>query len=362
MIFSSPLPPRSARRAFTLVELLVVMAIIAIVIALVIPAIGRSRKSVQASETKSLLTQLSNATSTFMNDERRTPGFFSEKEMGSLENETTRGMSEMENIMLDLYGYQPPTTSTTITVNVGPTVAHMLPIDAQLIGVPGSGSKQYFVPNKKQYVIMTPAAQQVGTAPHTAVDTDPNQLSDVADTWRVPILAWRQDDTFAVRPTVASVGNGTSGTYKFGAADSGTKAKYYWASNACFLKADRAGKYGSLNQAADSLIGTSANGAASLSGILGNPSDPFRDPSNLAATPIVARSSRAPIVYQSAGIDGIYLGKKDPGGKFFNGGAITYSTNFIIPGTTTGYVDRDGRPTNHDLLGDFDDIFSQAGN
>lgn len=365
MIFSPPtpstpvFPPRSVRRAFTLVELLVVMAIIAIVIALVLPAIGNSKKTAQTLDTRQLLSSLSTAVSSFINDERRPPGFFSEKEMGSVEN-LGRGMSEMENVMLDLYGYQPKGPTTTATLSVGPTNTHTLELDAQLIGVPGSGSKQYFVPNKKYYAPQLKNTQQMGDLPHTGPsETDP-QLSDVIDTFKVPVLAWRQDDTFTVRPTPTTVGN----TYKFAAPNSSEKAKYYWNSNACFLTAIQSGKF-AFSQAAGSLIGDPTNAKTSLAGVLGSPGDPYRDPTNLAAVPTVPRSARAPIVFQSAGPDGFYLGRTDRGAKQFGPpltpGVISYSVNFVSAGGIP-YTDKDGHPTNHDLLTDFDDVFTQAGN
>lgn len=362
---SSIVTPRHARRGFTLVELLVVMAIIAIVIALVLPAIGNSRKSAQAADTRQLLANLSTAVSTFINDERRSPGYFPAREMGSAENANTAGMSEMENIMLDLNGYQPATTGNPNAIIVGPTAANTLTIDASLLGVPGQGSKQYFVPNKKYYYAMNAGTQQMAAAPHASSEGDTKQLPDLVDTFGTPILGWRQDDTYTTKPGAP--------TYTFARSDSGAgtqRAKFYWASNACFLKATASGKRG-LDQtsASDgSLIGaTGANTERSLAGAWGNPVDPYRDPANLATPPPYARSARAAVIFQSAGVDGYYFGRKDRGSKQFAGGFIDYRMNFAPDpaqaiGPTNQYTDKDGRPTSNNVLELYDDITTQSGN
>ncbi len=351
------------RRGFTLAELLVVMAIIAIVIALIVPALGGSRNAARAGATKQQITQISNACSSFVNDERRTPGHFSAREMGVSEN-LTMGMSETENVMLDLIGWQ-KAANTSNEISVGPSATGALKIDYQLIGVPGQGSKQYYVPDKRHYLPQTALSQQMANTPNAnaAAEGDPKQLPDVVDEFLNPILIWRQDDTYVTKPS--------STNYKFAVTDSGTGqtgAKYYWASNACFLTAPQLGKkqLDQTHPTKGSLLGV--NGAAtatSVAGFLGGPNAPYRPAANLNAVPTVAMSGRAPIVVHSAGIDGYYLGRQDKGGKLFANG-ITYGTNFAPDiasaiGPTNQYVDKDGKPTNIDLLADFDDLFSYGG-
>lgn len=369
MIFSD-LPPRCARRAFTLVELLVVMAIIAIVIALVLPAIASSRRNAQAADTRNLVTQLTNAVSSFVNDERKTPGYFSEREMGSADN-STNGMSSMENLMLDLYGYQPATGAGSIRLQPmnGGTY---LDIDPTLIGTPGQGSKQYFVPNKKFYVAQNAGTQQMASAPYASSDGDPRQLPDVVDSFGTPLLAWRMDDTYITKP-------GLNNGYTFARSDSGAgnqKAKFYWASNACFLKATQTGKrvidqrYNNPNLNGSTIGEGAPTLANSLAGALGSPNDPYRDPANLTAIPVVARSPRGSVTIQSAGVDGVYFGRNDPGSKKqFNLAApgaiyLDYKINFVpnLLDLSLKYTDKDGHPTNHDILGSYDDIIGTAGN
>ncbi len=283
----------------------------------------------------------------------------------SAENRTTNGMSSMENLMLDLYGYQPPTGPGAVPIQVGPTNANRLTIDASLIGTPGQGSKQYFVPNKKYYVAQVAGTQQMGAAPHASSDGDPNQLPDVIDSFGTPLLAWRVDDTYITKPGNAQ--------YRFALSDSGAgnvRAKLYWASNACFLTAIQTGKR-ARNQTdgfeGSMIPATGANTEKSLAGAFGNPNDPYRDPANLNMPSATPRTARGAITIQSAGVDGYYFGKKDRGAKQFGGGFVDYRMNFAPdPATavssTNQYTDKDGHPTNHNVLELFDDIIGAAGN
>lgn len=349
-----------ARRGFSLVELLVVIAIIAIVIALVVPALSGGRNAARKAATDGIIKQISNAAASFGRDNNgRTPGYFTPKEMGSTENEGPggRGMSMAENVMLDLMGFQ---TGGTSPVDVGPTAANVLRLDPALLGVPGVDGKQYYVPDKKYFVPQVSMLSQMGMAPHAAGEDDPRQLPDVVDAFGQPLLIWVEDDTYITKPSGAS--------YAFGRRFSGTGAnqgaKQYWATNSCFLTALRLGKMGKT-QGLDSLLGDPNTVAASLAGVLGNPNAPYRDPQNLAAIPTIPQASRAPFVVQSAGIDGVFLGRGDKGAKQFGvplqAGIVHYQVNFATS-TGVGYLDKNGKPTNHDVLADFDDLFAFGGN
>jgi len=64
---SSP-PRRSACRAFTLVELLVVMAILTILAGMLIPAVNRARRTAKIASTKTLLAQICSALDRYNED------------------------------------------------------------------------------------------------------------------------------------------------------------------------------------------------------------------------------------------------------------------------------------------------------
>jgi len=335
-----------ARAAFTLIELLVVIVIIGIIIAIVLPALGGARKAARTVATKAMLTDISNAASAFQNDNKRAPGYFSAREMGSTEN-AARGLSGMQNAMLDLAG------APSGTVAIGPTAASTLDIDPDLMGIPGQdgGGKAYWLPEKKLFKPQNTIGQQVGLPEH-------QNLPSVIDHFGNPILAWSKDDT--------AVGQITSAA-QFAAAASPTgnnqPSRFYWNVNAAFLQATALGTR-STNQATGSLLGTNTNASQNLMGILGSPSYPYTSPAGLV---IAASAARAPFIVHSAGADNLYMGNSDRGAKQFAGGIIDYRLNIVpdpnqVRSATNQYTDKEGKPTNIDIMALFDDVFAYGGN
>jgi hypothetical protein len=278
-----------------------------------------------------------------------------------------RGMSMTENVILDLAGFQPASSSSGANgVQVGPMNTGTVSVDVTTIGVPGAGSKQYYVPDKKYFIAQIAGSQQMAQPPHADVEGAP-QLPDVVDAFGTPLLMWVQDDSYITKP-------GPNSNYTFARRDSGangsTKAKFYWAYNKCFLTANALGRKAidQTNTTNGSMMGVdNANTISSITGAFGSPNDPYRDPTNLNAVPTLPRSGRAPFIVQSAGIDGTYFGLKDRGAKQFMNGFIDYRMNFVPDPTqqqsaTNQYQDANGRPTNFDILTPFDDLFSTAGN
>jgi len=364
-----PVTPAPVRRGFSLVELLIVIAIIAVLIALIVPALSGTRNSARKVVSDKLVKEISNAASVFARDNNgRMPGYFTVREMARTEN-LARGMSMTENVMLDLMGFQ---TGGNNPVQIGPTTANTLSIDPTLLGVPGVDGKQYYVPDKKFFIAQVAGVGQMGALPHAGAEGDPAQLPDVVDAFGQPLLIWVEDDTYISKPNPS---NPTS--YTFARADSGANAnapgsKHYWATNACFLTAQQLGKKGT-NQQTESMIGCvppnpPATVVNSLEGFLGNPNAAWRPPSNLNDLPSFRPlASRAPFVVQSAGVDGTYFGRRDKGAKQFAAGFIDYRVNFAPDATlpisaTNQYLDRNGKPTNADILNDFDDLFAVGGN
>lgn len=329
------------RLAFTLIELLVVILIISAVIAILIPTVGAVRTAARRNETQTLMNRIAQAAGMFQQDERRLPGYFSQQEMGSSEN-LTRGMSQMENVMLDLAGIPSATAPSPGDVIVGPTATNTIRFNVQLFGVPDAGSKSYFIPDPRYFVAQTSDGQQVGVAGHTASEGQP-QLPDVVDAWGQPLLAWVVDDRAVVPVRQES-------DFARQSADSGL-ARFYWATNAAFLQATRLGRRG-LDQTdtnVGSLLGPGqANRLRSMIGMLGSPSFPYRgDPPPPVNT--LPTAPRAPFVLQSAGPDGVYVGKRDAGARQFPGGYIEYSVNFLAGETS-------------DIMARFDDVLASGGN
>jgi prepilin-type N-terminal cleavage/methylation domain-containing protein len=370
-------------RAFTLIELMVVILIIAVVIAILIPAVGGARTAAKRSATQNLMSNITNAASQFENDERRLPGYFTERDMGSTANASQYGMSEMENVMLDLIGMPPVGAQTAPGVKIGPTTATQIPFAFDMYGVSNGGTKQYFTPDPKFYVAQTSSSgQQVQADPgsgHARADGDPNQLKDVVDAWGMPLLAWRQDETYT--NPVATINDFVRAT-----SDApGGPSRFYWASNACFLKATSAGK--GFNQPITttdmttagtikgSMIGADGPGAStcsnsalsSLAALLGNPSYPVAT-GNPTQPPSIPAAARGKFIVQSAGPDGYFLGNKDRGRKQMSSGWVDYQFNYVISqnadptNPANVYHDKDGNATNIDVISGFDDLIAATGN
>lgn len=347
---------RASARGFSLVELLVVIFIIAVVVALLIPALGRVRDTGRKTDTLTLMNSVLQACELFQQDQRRTPGYFSPRDMGSPDNGTPsaagRGMSAMENILLDLCG------GITDFENRGrPGVVEVSPIrdsnsyvyvDTSLIGVSSTTNRVYFTPPAKNYIAQVRNVSQVGEPGHTDNPGDA-QLPDLVDSFGQPILAWVADP--AAPNAVATVDD-------FARLDSGLGAnrliaRYYWASNACFLKSANLGKKGQ-NQTLFSTFGNPANSAQfarSMAGLLGNPNSP----ANPTATydQMLPATGRGTITLHSAGVDGIYF-KAGPSPVHY--GLSLKDTN------NQPRRDREGKAASIDNAIDYDDILIAGGN
>ncbi|HMN40616.1 MAG TPA: prepilin-type N-terminal cleavage/methylation domain-containing protein [Phycisphaerales bacterium] len=341
---TSPLA-QSARRAFTLVELLTVLGILAIVIAIIIPAMNLARRAAKNSDSLNTLSNLSKAISMFHNDKSRYPGYFSPRQMATAVNRDARGFTTMENMMLDLMGGIRPAGPRTIdgqgrlTIGaVGPgnnapnsPNADQVFVEYAAMGAQsqsGSGviSGTYFVTDGKRMAVQgysyNGSAWVTDTTKRLPASPEDHFANPVlVDSFGQPILAWAQDET----PS-----GGEFAAENFAPATP-AGAKFYWAQNAGFLKGVASlgklaenqnftpgnGSGGSL-LAADAAI---ANRLQTMYALLGNPAAPddaFASPNFRPAT------GRGPIVLHAAGADGVFVGNRDRGGK---AGVVTYVPN-----------------------------------
>jgi prepilin-type N-terminal cleavage/methylation domain-containing protein len=315
-------PTNLAGRAFSLVELLTVIGILAIVMAIVLPAMNSARRTAKMADTRATLASLQQSCSTFNTDNRRDPGYFSPKDMGASAN-ATAGFDSMSNIMLDLMGgvVSPSATGTSV-ITVGPgTTMGTTQVKVDLAGfgashqstTSGAVVKNYFVADSKKMVAQDPAlGQRFGTGAGTGGAI----LPSLVDAFGQPILAWVQDNpnaqNFALdaSPAVSSPS---------------TDAQFYWNQNAGFLNSGVT-KLGRIAESQAYASGGSLlasdnsapNRLNTLAALLGNPAAP--DPT----TPTKPASPRGPIVFHSAGADGVFVGKRDRGG---NSGVRTYTAN-----------------------------------
>lgn len=357
-----PCRPLKAGRhgGFSLVELLVVVAIIAVLVSILFPVVTSARNTARAVSSRSLLNSILQASQQFELDNGRKPGFYSPAEMGSVQNGgapgsvtaanggTGAGMTAMENIILDLAGRdaiideneQP--FDQTFMARVGPFLSPTDPgaivVNPDLVGADEGAyiaiSDRFFAPQPAE-----PTNPQTGTnAQWTTVQNLGNaapagqpQLPDVIDAFGQPVLAWVADRSAV--PSISAPGD-TAPPSNFAAlaSDAATNAGpalFYWNANAGYLRANALGQR-RRDQTKDpttlgetSLLGVGSighiNGYSGPSGVnhvfaavLGAPGSPDQSSlvpgggDSLVDTAYPTRP-RGDFILQSAGQDGYYL-------------------------------------------------------
>lgn len=354
---SSARPFLKTRRGFSLVELLVVILIIGIIVAIVLPSLAGVRDKAKEAASRQLTNEIASAASTFYNDKRRSPGYFTPQEMGDASNQA-RGFTAMQNAMLDLAGGI-VRDGTAGAVNIGPStvVGRQVAFLPEAVGATGNGN--YFTPNAKNFQLQngSEGGLREGDAVH-------QQVPELVDAWNQPILAWVEDPTakqavqaVADFATVASPGNNPNLQ----------SARFYLNSNFALLNTPAFGKQ-RKNQVDLSLLSRNQNNAAtSLAGAMGNPGAPDDPSRNLTA--ILPTRSRGSFVVHSAGRDGVILSRADRRAIPIVDNAdntatatLYYGANFkSLPGPA-GTVIRDntGKAVSEDVMSVFDDIIASA--
>jgi prepilin-type N-terminal cleavage/methylation domain-containing protein len=328
-----------SRRAFSLIELMIVILIIAMIIAIVVPALGHARKAGRNSATQQLMVQVEQACTSFQISERRLPGYFSARDMGSTTNAGI-GFTAMENVMFELAGGIVPANSPN-AFQYGPTPTSQVWYDGDKVGILQGGNKAYFTPPAK-YFKRQDGTEGLGTK--VVGGNNYNYIRDLVDAEGTPILLWIADPMSVQPVTTAN---------DFALKDSPATAnilpaRYYWNANAAFLNSTTCGDK-RVDQVSNSLIGGGgATAIASMLGVLGNPSSP----NNLtppAGQPILPTAGRGAFILQAAGSNGVFVGKEERGGKTATGGnTLGYDLNFR------------SQPAS-DLMKDFDDILVAGG-
>jgi prepilin-type N-terminal cleavage/methylation domain-containing protein len=367
-------PVTRASRAFTLVELMVVLIIIGIVLSILLPAIGGVRRTARQASTLSLMSNLSASVASFTTDENRTPGVYSPAEIGSQANggsfaSAGAGMSTMQNVMLDLAGGITPSTTGGNIKQIRPTpTSREFNVDISAMTSPtrnstsGAVRKAYFSASSSTFASVGAPNSDPRFGERAGTNDDIKELPEVFDAFGQPILAWAIDERANDR-TIFARENSDAGV-----------AKFYWAQNGAFLNSSRLGTEaktqllaagGNVNTSEFSLIGGGGTITANilnssqpatgpdvrarpgwLEGLLGAPSGGLR--ASNATDFDRAITARGKLVFHSAGADAVFMRSRDLGGT------VDQSPESTQQGRRFA-ADRD-------VMSQFDDILQSAGN
>lgn len=346
------------RRAFSLIELLVTIAVIGIVIAIIVPTLGGARNTARAAGSQAQLTEIGQASTQYFADNQRLPGYFTPRQMGDPAN-AGRGFSGMQNIMLDLAGGivsgggGASLGTATQTLEVGPTSDNTVFVDPALIGTTEAGGG-YYTPDDSRYV----AQADPTTGEQATSEDDHRALPSVIDSFNTPVLAWQRDRT-AIQP-IEAIEDFAQAEYS-----GDVPSRFYWASNAAFLNTTDLGKRGkdpTFSTAAGgreySLLGSGVTADPDLINhlavLLGSPTVPNTD------APAAPSAARGDLIFHSAGIDAMYMSSKDQGGR---NDELRFWQSFFTDDTGgTRLEGGDGQVESIDLLDQFDDLIESVGN
>ncbi|USO00059.1 MAG: hypothetical protein H6810_05195 [Phycisphaeraceae bacterium] len=380
-----PATARCARRAFSIIELLTVIGIIALLIAILVPTLAGVRTAGRKAATQSLLTELVSAASKFELDNRRKPGYFAMSELGSetnFANGSGPGLTYMENALLELSGagavrtegpsdnpdlWNGGNASDWVVVNPTGDPSRDIWVKADLIG---SDEGNYFLPDAGSLVHMrADIEQQLGTITSNQPNNAslPDGLPDLVDSFETPVLAWIEDP---------SVPDTITDDHDFASPSSDVHtSKFYWTANGSMLSSHSLGEHGlsmELQPAnGGSLIGVAAYdlGEHPIEGVmaamLGHPGYP--DEATLHGggyDDVFPKRARGGFIAHSAGADAMYLAADDKrAGRVLSSGMVgpgsmdvRYGIDFFAGPGGDRRKGENGQPVTADFLDGFDDL------
>lgn len=307
------MPPRHClthRRlmAFTLVELLVAIGIIAVLVAILVPAIGGARASARRASTSALMTSVANAINQFKTQNGRLPGFFSQHELGQSTNNT--GFTTMENALLDLAGGLDPTANPaeahTVEITIGGKTARINTLKIGASEGPGflAMTAKGVGSNEPQASGLAPARWPNDQEVDSTIFQNgaKYQIPDILDSWGKPIILWARNEAAGSSPPPAFALVNAPAT----PGPSSPPALFYWRANRGYLATALQQRTSALGQGV-----AQAKIQRTMAAVLGDPAfpnptqDPITNP-NPTAQP-VPLSPRGDFVLQSAGGDGVFV-------------------------------------------------------
>ena len=192
--------PRPARRAFTLVELLVVIGIIALLVGLLLPALGKVIERARATTTTGTMQEFAKACDAYFQEFGEYPGVVPENYMGNGDSDVP-AISSTENALLSLMGgYRLPSdsdyagyagTELTFTATGQPDFKIKVNGDRMGEGPTRNGRKYdaFYAPKGREFSKAGGQMQPGGAAMDTA---GAGLLPDLVDAWGQPIIFVRQ--------------------------------------------------------------------------------------------------------------------------------------------------------------------------
>lgn len=336
-----PAARTSQSRAFTLVELLVVISIIVILASLLIAALGGARNSARSAYTKSIITTVQTGFQQFRADKGRLPGVFSQRDFASSSNNS--GLTQMENALLELsYDFDryqdagaPPNENEQgfFEIDAGVIGSESFQVFGSLVGSPDNLNAYLDIGDR-----LAPAAEYTppsvtgggtdGTWSSTrqfAIDSSGNNqtlgMPDILDAWDNPIMLWQRNRASADRAALFAIDFDPSGPDQPGG------EKFFYRSNAGYLaSASQAlGQQRSLLRTEDVNDAGSAPDAdqfpllRTMDVLLGHPAFPSADeadrPAHVPAPGITRFPARelSDVIFHSAGRNGTFVERVDPG-------------------------------------------------
>lgn len=392
--------PIPVRRAFSLVELLVVILIIGILVAITLPALSAARNAVRKAQSQTLVRDFLNAYTQFTTDNGRAPGRFTQRELGMGDN-ADAGFTSMENALLDLLGSDAVIgVASEVDANPGDFPNYDGSSDQIIrVGVStndkdrqyyvntallGSGTDAYFPvgadflvaqtndgpTQAKQYSTETHAGAAAGQFANTSGEGVP-QMPDLIDAFGHPILLWVADEYGPTEIRTTSTDDALDDFIldPSDADDLTEAALFYPNANKGFLASNDLGRKRYDMTAAlqpgepAPTIGFEGGTFGSkqretFMALFGNPAFPSEVEgystlaAAVAANEVVPAQARGEVIVHSAGIDGIYFSAREPGFRQKQqSGQLEYATNFNASGSTV---------ETFDLSVQFDDVLQTS--
>ncbi len=192
--------PRQARRAFTLVELLVVIGIIALLVGLLLPALGKVIERARATTTTGTMQEFAKACDAYFQEFGEYPGVVPENYMGNGDSDVP-AISSTENALLALMGgYRLPSDSdyatyagTELTFTASGQPDFKIKVNGDRMGEgPTRNGRRYdafYAPKGREFSKAGGQMQPGGAAMDTA---GAGLLPDLVDAWGQPIIFVRQ--------------------------------------------------------------------------------------------------------------------------------------------------------------------------